>query len=58
MRCHTIPPFIAVSIAGAILWGVLPCGRRLVAGAVFVSIAGAILWGVLLWSFMVICWSL
>ena len=37
-----------VSIAGAILWGVLRCARPLAEQVALVSIAGAILWGVLL----------
>ena len=39
---------LAVSIAGAILWGVLPILTKHCPNCSVVSIAGAILWGVLL----------
>ena len=39
---------VIVSIAGAILWGVLPDGVLRIGALNRVSIAGAILWGVLL----------
>ena len=38
---------ISVSIAGAILWGVLPKNADVLLRIATVSIAGAILWGVL-----------
>ena len=47
MALHWYLSTDAVSIAGAILWGVLPRARRGHHFHVMVSIAGAILWGVL-----------
>ena len=40
-------PVLVVSIAGAILWGVLPSKVAILTKHCPVSIAGAILWGVL-----------
>ena len=46
--CLALIPELKVSIAGAILWGVLPTnGRDRMLFKMPVSIAGAILWGVL-----------